>query len=198
MKASARLIDAMAVTLELTNTTLSDPAVQLMLADLVAFPEVQVLAALRRCCREVKSRLTLADILQRIEDGRPTPEMAWSMVPKAEAESACWTTEMRDAYMLAYPLIASGDNVQARMAFLEAYRAQLQSARDARQPVQWCFTPGTDKSLRELVVLDAVEKGRISAKGAAALLPYHHEDDVLNARLLAAGNVFKRLEEKAA
>lgn len=200
MKASETLIKAMGVTLELTSTQLSDPALHVILADLAAYPEEQVLPALRRCCRELKrGQFTLAAVLERIDDGRPAPEEAWAGVPKDEAASGFLTDEMREAYRTAWPLIHAGELIPARMAFLEAYRKHLQQARDGRRPVRWEFTPGTDKDGRELVVLDAIEKRRITADAGRALLPYHREDEGLNARLIAlAGGAFKRIEEKAA
>ena len=192
---SDALIKAIAVAQEVTGTPLgSDPALLAMVADLETYPEPQVLTALRRCMREVKGKLTLADIISRIDDGRPPPEIAWSMVPKNEAASVCWTSEMRDAFAVAYRLIESGDTVQARMAFLEAYRNQVQRARDARLLVEWHFSLGTDKDARELVILDAAEKGRVSIEGAQRLLPYHRADEAVNARLLAIANAsLKRL-----
>lgn len=199
MNASEKLIKAIGVTLEITATQLSDGAVKLMLADLAAYPEPQVLAALRRCCRELKSRLTLADVISRIDDGRPAPEEAWAMVPKDEAASAMMTSEMREAFAVVYAMVSVGELVPARMAFLERYRTAVQQARDARQPVQWEFSPGTDKAGRELVILDAAEKGRISLDGARRLLPYHREDEGLSARLLSlAEKSVKLIENKAA
>lgn len=200
LNVSERLIKAFTVTLEVTQSEVSDPAAMVMLADLAMYSEPQVLAALKRCARELKPRqFCLAAVIERIDDGRPTPEVAWSMVPKDERASVCWTTEMRDAYNAAYPLIKDGDTVQARMAFLEAYRAQVQLARDARRPVEWELSLGFDKDGRELVVLDAAEKGRISMAAAKAALPYHRDDDGLNARLLSiASGAFKRLTDKAA
>lgn len=183
---SKTIVEAIAVAQEVTGTPqLSDGAIRAMVADLRSYPEQQVLAALRRCMREVKGWLTLADIIRRIDDGRPTPEIAWAMVPKDEASSVCWTIEMRDAYQSCYPLVCSGEMVQARMSFLEAYRAKVQIARDARDPVRWEFSLGTNKDGRELVILDAKDKGRITAAQAMALLPYHREDEGLTARLLA-------------
>jgi hypothetical protein len=171
-----------------------------LVADLAQYPEAMVLAALNRCRRELKSRLTLADVLLRLEDGRPGPEEAWSMVPRDEAVSAFWTPEMREAYAAASPLIEAGEYVQARMAFLERYRVLVQQARDSRLPVTWEFTPGTDKCGRELVLLDAAQKGRISGEGARALLPHHRgegRDEGIAARLLAIENgSFRRLEHK--
>lgn len=198
--ASVAVIKAVGVVLELTNTELSEGALRAVCADLATYPEHQVLAALNRCRRELKPRqFSLAAVLERLEDGRPTPEVAWSMVPKDELASVCWTTEMRDAYNVAYPLIKDGEIVPARMAFLEAYRAKVQLARDAREPVQWELSLGYSKDGRELVVLDAAEKGRISLSAAKAALPYHRDDDVLHARLLSIETgSFKRLEVKAA
>ena len=111
------------------------------------------------------------------------------MVPKDEAASAYWTTEMREAFGAAAALIDGGDKVQARMAFLERYRSLVQVARDAGAPVRWEFSPGTDKDGRELVVLDAVQKGRLGVEHAKVLLPYHREDIGIEARLLAASGV---------
>jgi hypothetical protein len=185
VKYSDDVIKALTVTLEVTSTDMSKAAAMVMLSDLSGFPELQVLGALKRCRYEVKGRLSLADIISRIDDGRPGPEEAWSMIPKDEAASAFWTTEMREAYGVAHALIASGDNVQARMAFLERYRNLMQLARDGRLPVQWEFSPGTDKAGRELVLLDAKDKGRISAQAVMGLLPYHREDEGLMGRLLA-------------
>jgi hypothetical protein len=186
MNATPTLLKAIAVTTELTNTELSPAAARVMAEELAAYPELQVKAALKRCCRELRGRLTLAEVLLRIEDGRPTPEEAWALVPKDEAASAVMTAEMADAFRTAYAMVAAGELIPARMAFLERYRALVQQARDARRPVEWMFTPGTDASGKELVLLDAVEKGRISAEAAQALLPYHREDEGLSARLLSA------------
>lgn len=185
MNISEKLIKAVTIALELTNTQLSDGAFKVICADLAGYPEPQVLGALKRCAREVRSKLTLADILQRLDDGRPGPEEAWAMVPKDEASSVYWTTEMRDAYATCYPMVAAGELITARMAFLERYRALVQQARDGRFPVEWTFSPGHDKNGRELVLLDAAEKRRISVAGVRALLPYHRDDEGVNARLLA-------------
>lgn len=182
---SERLIKAVSVALEITGTQYSDGAMKVICADLSSYPEPQVLAALKRACREVRSKLTLADVLQRLDDGRPGPEEAWAACPKDEASSVYWTTEMRDAFRIAYPMVAAGELIPARMAFIERYKAIVQQARDGRTPVTWEFSPGHDRDGRELVLIDAAEKGRVSVERVRALLPYHREDVGLEARLLA-------------
>jgi hypothetical protein len=183
---SKKLIEAITVALEITNTQLSDPAIEFMLADLCRYPELQVLGALTRCCRELKPRqFTLEAVLSRIEDGRPTTEEAWGLVPKDESVSAVWTTEMREAWGAAHPQLRDGDLIAARMAFKEKYPTLVQRARDARLPVQWEVSLGHDLIGRELVLLDAAEKGRLSPQKVRSLLPYHRDNEGLHARLLA-------------
>lgn len=199
MPPSKALLQAVAVAAELTGTQLSAPAARVFAMDLARYPEDQVLSALDRCRRELRGRLTIADVLTRLQDGRPGPEEAWAMLPKDEAASCFWTDEMREASAVAQPLIDEGELIPARMAFLERYRALVQDARDAGRPVQWCFSPGADKSGRERVLLEAVEKGRLSAQHAQDLLPHHREDNALTARLEAlASNAVKRIGVKAA
>lgn len=194
--ATERVIKGVGVVLEVTGSELPPAALRAVIADLATYPEHQVLAALKRCMRELKPRqFSLSAVLERLDDGRPGPEEAWSMIPKDEGSSVFWTDEMQAAYGVAAALIASGDNVQARMAFLERYRNLVQLARDARYPVKWTFSPGVDKDGRELAILDAVQKGRLGIDAARALLPYHREDVGLEARLLAAAGGRQMLPE---
>jgi len=186
MSPSKKLIEAVTVALEITNTHLSDAALDFMLADLCRYPEPHVLGALLRCCRELKPRqFTLEAVLSRVDDGRPGAEEAWAAIPKDEHGSVVWTTEMRDAWAASYPLLRDGDLIAARMAFKEKYPPLVQRARDARLPVQWEISLGHDLVGRELVLLDAAEKGRLSPQKVRSLLPYHRENEGLNARLLA-------------
>jgi hypothetical protein len=185
MEPSRTLLQALAVAVELTGTQLSEVAARIMAQDLARYPEAQVLEALDRCRRELKGRLTIADVVSRLGDGRPGPEEAWSMLPMTEDATVVWTDEMREAFGVAYPLIKAGDLIPARMAFLEKYRQEVQYARDRKRPVEWGVSLGHDKDGRELVILDSVQKGRLTVEHAKTLLPYHREDEGLNARLLA-------------
>ena len=62
---------AIVVAAEITGTELSPTTLGVMVSDLGAYSEEQVLAAIDRCRRELTHRLTLADIISRIDDGRP-------------------------------------------------------------------------------------------------------------------------------
>src|SRR5262252_4521186 len=117
------LLQAIAVTAEMTGTTLSPAASRAMFEDLRRYPENQVMASLVSCRRELKGKLTLADILTRLDDGRPGPEQAWSEVAGAvdnEGATLVWTEEEREAFFVANAL--APDLVAARMAFLETYK----------------------------------------------------------------------------
>jgi len=169
---SMELLKAIAATAELTGTTLSVEAVNMMLDDLQGYGEQNVLKALSRCRKEVKGRLTLADIISRIDDGRPGTEKAWGMIPKEESLSCLWTDEMRTAYGAASPLMIDGDMIGARMAFKEEYEKQLTIARDEKRLVKWTVSFGFDVQHREDVLLAGIDKKMITAQQAAALLPY--------------------------
>lgn len=168
---SAELLQAIAVTSELCGRTFSEAAAKVFVEDLAAYPEPQIMAALVRCRKEVRGVLTLADVVSRLADGRPGAEEAWAMLPMSESQSAVWTTEMSQAFGVALPLIDAGETVPARMAFKETYLRLVNQARDHGQPVEWHVTLGHDPRGREPVLLQAVEKGRLSYEHARDFCP---------------------------
>lgn len=172
MKPSKALLQAIAVTAELTGTTMSEVAARVMAEDLSRYPEPQVMEALTRCRRELRGRVSIADVLSRIDDGRPDAEEAWAMVPKDEAASVVWTEEIAQAFGVAYPLLRSGELIPARMAFLERYRNAVRSARDKGKPVRWTPSLGHDAGGRESVLIEAVKLGRLPREHVAGLLPH--------------------------
>lgn len=176
------VIKALAVVCELTQTVYSDAAQKVVLAQLSGYPSAQVLKSLERCAAECKYKLTLADVIQRLEDGRPGPEEAWALFPKSEAEAGCVTEEMSVAWGAAASLYET-DEVGARMAFREAYTRELRNARAQGTPPRWRLSPGHDKALTEAAAAEGLRKGLLSP---AAALEYVLPENRGKA-LLAAG-----------
>lgn len=172
---STETLKAIAVVAELTGTEMSIGALQVMEADLNAYPDAVVLRALSRCRRELTGRLTLQAVLKRIEeaDGRLGAEEAWALALTAddEAETVVWSTEIAEAFAAASTLLKARDRVGARMAFKEAYERILRTAREQAKPVQWVPSPGTDPERRRMAITAAVEKGLIPQSSAVLLLP---------------------------
>jgi len=183
---SKTLIEALAITAELTGATLSPAAAKVLLADLSIYPEDMVLGALRRCRKEMKGRFCIQEIISRLDDGRPGHEEAWAMMPRDESQSVVWTDEMQEAWGVALPLLNEGDQVAARMAFSERYRRLCQDARDAGVPVRWTPSYGTDRMGRVAAVEDAMQKRRLTAPQASALLQHVDPDGVASTALLAS------------
>src|SRR3990167_4120248 len=171
------LLKALAVTAELMGTPMSPEALAVFVEDLLAYDAALVLKALRRTRQEVTGRLTLAAILQRLDDGRPTPEEAWAMIPASEQVSFFWTEEMAVAYGVAGPLRAAEDEIGARLSFTKQYLCLLAEARAKREPVKWRASLGYDPAGREPAIRDALRLGRITHAYATTLLP-HWEDAV--------------------
>lgn len=189
----ADVLQAIAVTAELCGTNLSEPAARLLLQDLSKFDERAVLTALSKCRRELKGRLTLAEVITRIDDGRPGPEEAWALLPRDEESSVVWTQEMVDAWAICRSMMQEGEMVPARMAFKEAYLRLVAEARDAGVKVRWIPSLGHDKADREAVVRRAVELGRLTNEHAKALLPAPADAGPI-AELLLTGSVVPLLQ----
>jgi len=165
-----------------------------MAEDLSGFPENQVLGALVKCRRELKGRLRISDVIDRLDDGRPEANEAWAMIPKDESSSVVWTREMAEAFGVAYSLMMDGDHVAARMAFIEAYKSKCAESRNNGITVNWEPSLGHDKNGREHVLMDAVQKGRLAESHALSLLPYHEQSEFSN-KMLSLG-VNKLLDSK--
>lgn len=178
------IIRAVAVTAELTGAQLSEPAMEAMVEHLSGYPTDQVLAALHRCQVELRGALTLAAVMDRLDDGHPGPEIAWAMVARLDEEaSIVWTDEIAEAFGVVRGML--NDRVGARLAFLEAYRLRLAEARVLRRPPHWWPSLGYDQAGRVAAIREAVDKKRLPASTLRRLLP--HEEPVDMAALGEGG-----------
>lgn len=183
------LQDQIAATAELCGAPLSKPALAMLVMDLDTYPPQAVSAALRRCRMEHRGRLTAEAVISRIDDGRPGPEEAWAMIPRDEAGSVVWTDEMAAAYGIAGPLLAQGEPIPARMAFLEHYRAAVAKARMDGVPPKWRPCLGHDPRGREQVLLEAAEKGRIGRDSPLLLALSGQSQQALGSEARSGGMV---------
>lgn len=177
--ATPDLIKAVAVTAELCGRVFSPEAAAVFVSDIETYPEKALIRALARCRREVKGVLTVHDVVTRLEDGRPGPEEAWSMLPHDEATSTVWTDEMSASFGVCARLLDAGDKIAARMAFKEAYQHRVMEAREQGRAVNWTVSLGHDPRGREHVVMAAVAAGRISAAQAMQCIPHEVAANVL-------------------
>lgn len=183
---SKPILEALAVMAELTGTEWSKPTVQVIERELSAYPESDVMMAIRRCQTELRCRVSLADILDRIPSLHPGVEQAWGLITKVmnnEHVSICWTNEMREAYGAAAPL--SGDLVAARMAFKETYSKLVSEARATRKMPSWSVSLGYDPAMRAECVREAAQKNLISQAYAVKLLA--HDPPSSEAKQLLVG-----------
>lgn len=172
---SIKVIEAIAVAAEMTGTELSKAALRGMEMDLDDYPEADVLAALARCRRELKHRLTLADIIERIDkrDGRLGADEAWSkaLLGLDEDSTVVLNDEISEAMAAARTIYQAGDEVGARMAFRSAYERLVQSNREKKVPVRWWVSLGCDQSRREQAVQDGIRQGLLASETARLVLP---------------------------
>lgn len=168
------LLKALILTAEVCGTEFSEPAAKAIAIRLSTYPVNDVLRALDKCQTEITGRLSLAAIISRIDDGRPSTDEAWSTAIQANDESATvvWTTETAGAYWAASGLLGERDKVGARMAFRDVYEREVSNARQSGIPVKWEITLGLDPYQREQAIKRAAELNRIGQDHAKKLLPY--------------------------
>jgi hypothetical protein len=187
-----KLVRLLVATAEVIGDEIRPAAAALMVEDLAAYPLPALEAALTACRRELKGRLSLAAIIERVDDGHPSPNQAWALaVPAAdERNTVVWTREMQSAWAVAYPLVVRGDMIGARMSFLEAYAKAVKDARAAQRPAAYSAALGFDVSGRTEVLRQAVARGQLEH---AAVAPHLLIDGVgaapFNAHALLSGRV---------
>ena len=166
-----KLAASIVVTAEMIGHDMSPNTADAMSRELATMPLEHVTAALRRCARECRGRLTLADVLARVDDGHPGEDMAWALCHRDESETIVWTDEMSESYGVARPLVLGGANIGARMAFKDAYRKAVLLARDGGKRAQWNVSLGTDPSGRRAALESAVASGKLPADVLPLYLP---------------------------
>jgi hypothetical protein len=184
MSKSVEVLKAIAVTAELTGTELSEAALLMFEADLAAYPDQHVIAALTRCRRELSGRLKVSDVIDRIAavGSHPSANEAWGMVLAAqdESETVVWTEQIAEAAGVAQPILDVGDEVGARMAFRDAYDRIL---RERPETPRWFASLGSDPGRRTAALDKAVRSGLLTQQHAAGLLPAPNDSGPLGAAL---------------
>lgn len=193
-----QVIEAIQITAEICGGEISHGAAKAMLLHLKPYGAAHVMNALTRCQVEVKGRVALKDIIERLnaDDGRPGADEAWGLVLAAmedERESVVWTDEMAQASAAAQELINVRDKTGARMAFRAAYERLCKESRERHLPPRWSLSPGSDTSRRAAAIVSAVEAGKLPAKAATNMLPYQATEE---RHLLLTGKVMTPEERR--
>lgn len=191
-----RLLENLAATSELMGQSISPLALEYMAKDLKQYQVDTVIEALNKLRRESKGRLTLAAIVEKIEelnpDGRPKADEAWAMIPQDEYASSVMTQEMAEAMGIAQSLLDDGDKIGARMAFRDAYNRIVDANKRNGVPVSWFPSLGWEKSGRIPVLAEAVRLGRLTQDHVLRLVAPEEIDTVLQ----LAGVKNRALENK--
>lgn len=172
VSAEHELIEAVAATAELCGHRLSPAAALLLASDLSSLDRRAVLAALARCRAELPHTLNIGEVLARIEDGRPTAEEAWYMLPVTEAASVVWTNEMAQAWSSIATHLLNDEREMAHGLFVQRYTHAVLMARCRQEKVTWTPSLGTDPAQREQVLLEALQQERLTPNYVKDLLPY--------------------------
>ncbi|PHN79922.1 hypothetical protein [Pseudomonas syringae] len=161
----AGLAAAICATAEAMGQEMNPGTAAIMAEDLCAYSVPIVKAALKACRFEVKGKLAMADILQRVQssDGHPGKDEAWAiaMTTNDEFETVVLTDEIQLALTAAKPVLDAGDKIGARMAFISAYERLVTQSRIDQKGVNWHVSVGFDANRRVEAITKAVQMQRI-------------------------------------
>jgi hypothetical protein len=168
-----QLLVSLFATAEAMGQQLTQGAALVMVDDLKAYTEQALTGALKACRRE-GGRLTVSAIVKHADgaDGRPGKDEAWSiaLAGSDEFETVVMTAEIQQAMSASAPILASGDKVGARMAFMSAYERLVSQARAEAAPVRWSVSLGFDSNRRLRAIESAQRMHLITQVQAAGYL----------------------------
>ncbi len=154
---------------------LTDATLCLWWQALEPYPWPLVAAALQDHVARCKFAPKPADLRERLEqfDGRPTADEAWAVAVSAHDETVTvvWSQETAEAWGCAAPILALGDGIGARRAFIDRYRRLVDEARRALVPVTWSVSLGTDPQRRTSALQQALARRQLPRARVQALVP---------------------------
>lgn len=165
-------------TADIVGQSLNQTAIALMVEDLSEWDFNEIQAALNACRREVKGRLSLKDIIDRLPkkgDELPTADEMWGAIYN-------FCTDERKSFVLPemafkalestnggiWELINDGDKTGARMAFKAAYERLSQGFNGK---VQYSVRLGTDRENQAYAIKTAYLENKITKSTALSFLP---------------------------
>lgn len=172
---------AFAATAEMLGKSFTDHQLILFAESVEKYDQKQFMDALRRVREECKF-FSLAEVISRIDDGRPDPEEAWSLVRFDDSETMVMNDDIGKAMGVARTAYEEGDKLGAKFAFKEKYAKVVAEARAKAVRVNWFVSLGYDKSGHAEPVKAALEAGRIDSKTAKEYLPLF-DDGVISGLL---------------
>lgn len=173
------LMKMLLIQFEMKEQAASKDMVRYMINELSAYGFDQVMNALQKLGKESVFKVNLAEIIKRIDDGRPSAQIAWTECPKSEFESKVLTTEQNQAFCEVINQYDSGDKVGAKFAFIERYNQLIDESKAKANPVTYCLASGFDKQGRKDAVYEAVQSGKLLKKTACHMLGYEFDNQVL-------------------
>lgn len=173
-----RIVDSIEMTAEISGNPFKPQVIALMVEDLAEWEFNDIQVALNACRREVKGRLSLKDIIDRLPkkgDELPTADELWGQILE-------YLTDENKTFVLPemafialesthggiYKLAMSGDKTGARMAFKAAYERLSQGYNGK---VNYKVRLGLDKENQAAAVKTAYLENKITKQMALAFFP---------------------------
>lgn len=112
-----------------------------------------VIDAINKHTKITKFPPTPHHIIEIIGDGfgYPSPEEAWNRLPKGETDGGYVNQQMMDGFSACSDSLERGDMVAARMAFIESYKKNVETAKLNGQPADYFYSSPTGVGREEML-----------------------------------------------
>lgn len=174
-----KIIDMLIIQAEMKEQSMSDAVISYLVTELEPYGFEPVITALRKLGKESVFKINLAEIIKRIDDGRPSAQVAWSEYPMNEEDSALLTEEQQKAFCSVSHLLYVNDPIPARMAFIKKYNQLIEESRASAVPVKYVLSNGSYKQGRIDAVKIGVQEGKLLKARACWLLQHTIDDEIV-------------------
>lgn len=174
-----QIIEMLAIQMEMKEQAASERVITYMVKQLEPYGFEPVMKALDKVGKESSYKINLAEIIKRIDDGRPSAQIAWAQCPKSEEDSALLTEEQNKALCCVSHLLYTNDPIAARMGFIEKYNELIEEARASAEPVKYVLAAGSYRQGRIDAVKIGVEEGKLLRSRACWMLQHTIDDEIM-------------------
>jgi hypothetical protein len=174
-----QVIEMLAIQFEMKEQSASERVITYMVKQLDPYGFEPVMKALDKLGKESAYKINLAEVIKRIDDGRPSAQIAWAQCPKNEEDSALLTEEQNKALCSVSHLLYTNDPIPARMAFIEKYNELIDESRASAEPVKYVLANGSYKQGRIDAVKIGVEEGKLLKSRACWMLQHTIDDEIM-------------------
>lgn len=139
---------------------------------------------IKKCCVIATKPITAADILDNLDDGRPSPEEAWYTINKSVYGNNVLTYEQKYAWDLVRSEYKT-NQLGAKLSFMNIYKSKVSDSRIKGIMVKYILSISkfSSESERAMFIEQAINSGKIDVGVGLSFLSLESNKETLKKRI---------------